>query len=110
MLVSAMHGQLIQRSPSIGSRPPGYKITTQLVTYWVEVKGSGTQLDRHIHSSEKRMCTKTARHGVAIQAQVLNRNRNDMASELTVGSFVVFDKSDDEVEPIWIGIIMSNLQ
>jgi hypothetical protein len=45
---------------------------------------------------------------VAVQAQVITRDRNTMASELTVGDFVVFDTSDDEVEPIWIGRIMSN--
>ena len=45
---------------------------------------------------------------MAMQAQVLTRDRNEMASKLTVGNFVVFDKSDDEVEPIWLGRIMSN--
>ena len=31
-----------------------------------------------------------------------------MATKLTVGDFVLFDASDDEVEPIWLGRIMSN--
>ena len=43
-----------------------------------------------------------------MQSQVLTRDQNEMASKLTVGDFVVFDKSDDEVEPIWLGRIMSN--
>ena len=31
-----------------------------------------------------------------------------MASKLTVGDFVLFRKNDDDVEPIWLGRIMSN--
>ena len=29
-------------------------------------------------------------------------------SKLTVGDFVLFRKNDDDVEPIWLGRIMSN--
>ena len=60
-----------------------------------------------MYSFEKKM-QKTAGPGVAMQAQVLTRDQNEMASKLTVGDFVVFDKSDDKVEPIWLGRIMSN--
>ena len=59
-------------------------------------------------SSEKKPCTKTTGLGVGVQSQVIIRDRNTTASELTVGGVIVFDTSDDEVESIWIGMIMSN--
>ena len=31
-----------------------------------------------------------------------------MASKLTVGAWVLFDTSDDDLEPIWLGRVMSN--
>ena len=37
-----------------------------------------------------------------------SRDRNEIASILTVGDFVLFDASDDDVEPIWLERIMSN--
>jgi hypothetical protein len=73
-----------------------------------EETGDEIHSDGHMFSFEKQSCTKTSGPGVAVQAQVITRDRNTMASELAVGDFVVFDTSDDEVEPIWIGRIMSN--
>ena len=31
-----------------------------------------------------------------------------MAKELEVGAFVIFDKHDDELEPIWLGRVVPN--
>ena len=57
---------------------------------------------------EKKICQKTAGPGVAVQSQSLTRDRNEMAARLTVGDFVLFKQNDDEIEPIWLGRIMSN--
>jgi len=57
---------------------------------------------------EKGLCTKTASPGVAMQAQVSTRDRNEVASGLTPGEFILFDASEDQHEPIWLGKIMSN--
>ena len=57
---------------------------------------------------EKKICQKTAGPGVAVQSQSLTRDRNEMAARLTVGDFVLFKQSDDDIEPIWLGRIMSN--
>ena len=73
-----------------------------------EETDDGIHSDGNMFSFEKKACTKISGPGVAIQAQVITRDRTTMASELTVGDFVVFDTSDDDVEPIWIGRIMSN--
>ena len=43
-----------------------------------------------------------------MQSQALTKDRNNMAQDLTVGDFVLFNQSEDEVEPIWLGRIMSN--
>jgi len=57
---------------------------------------------------EKGLCTKTAGPGVAIQTQVSTRDRNEIALGLTQGEFILFDTSEDQLEPIWLGRIMSN--
>ena len=57
---------------------------------------------------KKKTCTKTSGSGVAVQAKVITRDSSKLASELTGSDVVVFDTCDDEVEPIWIGRIMSN--
>ena len=56
----------------------------------------------------KKLCPKIAGPGVAIQSQIITRNQNEVASKLTVGDFLLFRKNDDDVEPIWLGRIMSN--
>ena len=61
-----------------------------------------------MYSFTKKSCPKTAGPGVAIQSQTITKNRNEVASQLTVGDFVLFRKIDDDIEPIWLGRIMSN--
>jgi hypothetical protein len=56
----------------------------------------------------KKLCPKIAGSGVAMQSQIITRNQNEVASKLTVGDFLLFRKNDDDVEPIWLGRIMSN--
>ena len=42
------------------------------------------------------------------QVRIETRNRNEVLAGLKVGEFVVFDAHDDELEPIWLGRVMSN--
>ena len=84
------------------------KTVTQSMTNQMEVKQSITLFWTGTCILLRKKCKKTSGPGVAMQAQVLTRDQNEMASKLTVGEFVVFDKSDDEVKPIWLGRIMSN--
>lgn len=57
---------------------------------------------------KKTSCDKTTDPGVTTQAWMLARDLNKMLSELSVGTFATFDKSDDKVEPTWIEKIRSN--
>ena len=57
------------------------------------------------HKSE---CSKLTGPGVQKEVQISKRNRNETASSLSVGDWVLFDGHDDEVEPIWLGRVMSN--
>ena len=79
----------------MGSVPPGWKLHSVNDTSDGGQTVNNTDLDGNMYSFEKKNCNKTAVPGVAMQAQVLTRDRNEMASKLTVGDFVVFDKSDD---------------
>jgi hypothetical protein len=49
------------------------------------------------HKSE---CSKLTGPGVQKEVQISKRNRNETASSLSVGDWVLFDGHDDEVEPI----------
>ena len=69
---------------------------------------SSTRTDEKMYSFTQKSCRKTAGPGVVVQSQRLTRNRNEVASELTVGDFVLFDKHDDGIEPIWPGRAMPN--
>ena len=71
-------------------------------------KSSATENGESMYCFEKSLCTKTAGPGVAMQARVSTSDRNEIASSLTPGEFILFDTSDDELEPIWLGRIMSN--
>ena len=42
------------------------------------------------------------------QIQVNTKHRNDIASSLSVGDWVLFNGHKDEVEPIWLGRVVSN--
>ena len=57
---------------------------------------------------EKRVCTKTVGPGVTRQVRISTEDRNEAAEKLDVGDFVIFDKHDDELEPIWLGRVMPN--
>ena len=65
-------------------------------------------MSQNMYSFAKKNCDKLSGPGVAIQAQALTRHRNEIASELTVGDFILFDKSGDDVEQVWLGRIMPN--
>ena len=64
--------------------------------------------EESMYCFEKGLCTKTAGLGVTMQAQVSTRDRNEIASGLTPGEFIFFDASEHQLEPIWLGRIMSN--
>jgi len=68
----------------------------------------GDKTENRMYSFVKKNCAKIAGPGVAMQSQTITKNRNEIASKLTVGDFVLFRKTDDDVEPIWLGRIMSN--
>ena len=57
---------------------------------------------------EKRVSIKTAGPGVTTSVQIATRCRHEVAAGLKVGEFVIFDKHDDELEPIWLGRVMPN--
>ena len=57
---------------------------------------------------KKRVCTKTAGPGVTSQVQTSTEDRNKTAEKLDLGDFVIFDKHDDGLEPIWLGRVMPN--
>ena len=59
---------------------------------------------------KKKSCDKLSGLGVAIQAQAMTQYWNDIASKLTVGALILFDKSGDEVEQLWLGRSMLNLE
>jgi len=42
------------------------------------------------------------------QIQINTKHRNDIASTLSVGDWVLFNGHKDEVEPIWLGRVVSN--
>ena len=62
----------------------------------------------NLYCFDKCECTKTAGPGVAAALVQQNKNRDEVASALTVGDWVVFDACDDELEPVWLGRVMSN--
>ena len=66
------------------------------------------QCCNNMYLLEKRECTKTAGPGVMRQVRISTQDRNEAAKGLQVGDFVVFDKHDDELEPIWLGRVMPN--
>ena len=66
-------------------------------------------MSQNMYSFAKKNCDKLSGPGVAIQAQAMTQHRNEIASKLTVGDFILFDKSGDEVEQVWLGKIMPNL-
>ena len=39
-----------------------------------------------------------------------NKNRDELTYALTSGDWVLFDACDDELEPVWLGCVMSNLK
>ena len=53
-------------------------------------------------------CTKTSGPGVQAQTMMKAKNRNDHASKLSVGEWVLFAGDNDDEEPIWLGRVMSN--
>ena len=59
-----------------------------------------------IHS--RKICTKTAGLRVSTRVRIETRTRNEVSAELKVGKFVMFDAHDVELEPIWLGRVMSN--
>ena len=65
-------------------------------------------LSTTLYCFEKGECIKTAGPGVSSSVQNQNKSRNEVASKLTVGAWVLFDTSDDDLEPIWLGRVMSN--
>jgi len=81
----------------------------QCTTVQDELTGNeGDETEETMYCFTKKLCPKTAGPGVAMQSQTITRDRNELASKLTVGDFVLFRKNDDDVEPIWLGRIMSN--
>ena len=98
ILVSAMHGKLIQWNPWMRSRPPGWTLLcSQWHSGWSKTE-SGSSLDGNVYSFEKKkICNKTAGTSVAMQAQVLTTDQHGMASKLSGGDAVVFREHDDDV-------------
>ena len=64
--------------------------------------------EESIYCFEKGLCAKPAGPGVAMQAQLSTRDRNTIASGLTLGEFIHFDAGDDQLEPLLLGKIMFN--
>ena len=64
-------------------------------------------LNGNMYMFEEMDCSKTAGPGVSAVVQKSTQDRNTMASKLVVGDFVLFDAHDDDVEPIWLGRVMS---
>ena len=46
--------------------------------------------------------------GVAAVLIQHNKNRDEVSSAFTAGDWVLFDACDDELEPAWLGRVMSN--
>ena len=65
---------------------------------------------QNLYCFDLRECQKTTGPGVTASMIHLNKCRNTVAKELTVGDWVLFDASDDEVEPLWLGRVMSNAE
>lgn len=57
---------------------------------------------------KKYVLHKTVGPGVTTQVRIKTRKKNDVSAELTVGEFVLFDSQEDELEPIWLGRVISN--
>ena len=56
--------------------------------------------EEHVYCFEKSMCFKTASPGVALKFSTMTRDSNEIASMLTPGDFILFDASEDELEPL----------
>ena len=69
---------------------------------------SDTSGGQEMYSFDQMLCTKTVGPGVTALVQQRSGDRNEVAAGLVVGDFVLFDAHDDEVEPIWLGRVMSN--
>ncbi|KAL7534418.1 hypothetical protein ACHAXR_005863 [Thalassiosira sp. AJA248-18] len=61
----------------------------------------------NVYTFSKSECTKTSGPGVTMAIANETRNRNEVASKLTVGDWVLFDSNEDE-QPIWLGRVMAN--
>jgi len=72
------------------------------------VASAVSENEESMYCFEKSVYTKTTGPGVSMQAIVPTRVRNEIASNLTPGEFVFFHASEDELEPIWLGRILSN--
>ena len=59
-----------------------------------------------IYNFIKRPCTKLTGTDVAIHQSQRNQSRNEMASQLTPGSWIIFNSQGDNDQPIWLGRAM----
>ena len=66
------------------------------------------EMGENTYCFEKKSCEKFSGPGEAIRSQAITQHRNEIASKLTIGDFILFDKNDDEVEQVWLGRIMPN--
>ena len=60
-----------------------------------------------IYDFDKRQCTKLTGPGVSLQLSKLCQNRNEMAAQLTHGSWVAFKSAGDMDSIFWIGRAIS---
>ena len=67
----------------------------------------GSDWDDNVYTFTESMCKKTSGVGVAAILAEETRTKRQIAQELTVGEFVIFDGKQD-AQPIWLGRVMPN--
>ncbi len=68
---------------------------------------SASDVTNNVYMNRQIECKKTAGPGVARQIDISRKDRNESASKLSVGDWVIFD-SGEEDDPIWLGRVMSH--
>ena len=61
----------------------------------------------NVYCFDKQCCAKTEGPGATCQIANDTQNRNQLAKDLAVGDWVIFDADDDD-QPLWLGRVMSN--
>ena len=71
------------------------------------ISSGGSGVNTSLYTFSKYDIEKRTGTGVARENTERRRHRNEVASKLSVGDWVLFD-SEDETEPIWLGRVISN--